>query len=186
VVAQDAGRLVRVDPGTRKVQSRIRIGTGARLVTTGLGAVWVSHFVDGRVLRVEPHTGQVRRSAVVCAGPQGLVTARGRVWVACTSDDVVVELDPHTLRVLHRTSVPGAPDPLVTGLGGTVLAVSQAGPTVTVLGGSGQVLRTRRLGAQPDLADKANVAAVVAGGRLWVSSFYDDAVLRVPLSALAR
>src|SRR5215213_5340928 len=97
MVAQDAGKLLRVDPTTGGVTERIDVGVGARLVTAGERWLYVSQFKTGRVLRVEPRSGAVTRSPEACGGPQGLAVAGTLVWVACTVDGVLLGLDAQTL-----------------------------------------------------------------------------------------
>jgi len=180
VVAQDAGRLVRVDPRRLAVVDRIEIGVGARLVTTGLGAVWVSHFQDGRVLRVEPRTRAVRKSGQLCQGPQGLVATAAAVWVTCTKDNLLLRLDPTTLKATARIPMPEAPDGLAAGPGAILYVVAQAGPTlVTVDASSGTVQAKQVLGSQPQLYDQANLDVAVAPDGVWTSSFSENLVRRV-------
>ena len=182
VVAQDAGRLLRVDPRTAIVTDRIEIGVGARLVTAGPRWLYVSHHADGRVLRIDPGTGHVWRSQEVWRGPQGMALEHGRLWVACTAGNRVVVLDAETLDVVDRLHGPEAPDPVTLAPDGTVLAVSQAGPTVvTIDPATREPIGRLALGEADQLYDQANLDAVVSGGQVWVTSFNDNAVLRAPL-----
>jgi DNA-binding beta-propeller fold protein YncE len=182
LVAQDVGRLLRVDPVRRKVTERLDIGVGARLVTAGDRWLYVSHYAEGRVLRVDPGSGEISRSQEICQGPQGMAVEHGRVWVACTVDEVVLVLDEETLQELARLNVPGAPDPVTLAPDGQVLVLSQAGPTlVTIDPQRREVGGTELLAAEDQLYDAANLDLVVAGGEVWASSFFGDAVLHVPL-----
>jgi streptogramin lyase len=183
VVAQDAGRLVRVDPKRLAVTARVDVGVGARLVTTGLGAVWVTQFADGRVVRVDPTTRAVTRSGQLCQGPQGIVTTRDAVWVTCTKDDTLLRLDPKTLRATDRVPMPEAPDGITSGAGRTLYVVSQAGPTLVTVDTAARTVRSRRvLGEQPQLYDQANDDVAVAPDGVWVSSFAEGLVRRVDVS----
>jgi streptogramin lyase len=182
VVAQDAGRLLRVDPETRAVADRIEIGVGARLVMAGPRWLYVSHYADGQVLRIDPGTGHIWRSREVCQGPQGMVLEHGRLWLACTVDNRVLVLDAETLDVVDRLHGPEAPDPVALAPDGTVLAVSQAGPTVvTIDPATREPVGRLALGEADQLYDQANIDAVVSGGHVWVTSFNDNVVLRTPV-----
>jgi streptogramin lyase len=182
VVAQDAGRLLRVDPRTASVTDRIEIGVGARLVIAGPRWLYVSHHADGRVLRIDPGTGHLWRSHEACHGPQGMALEHGRLWLACTVDNRVLVLDAETLEVVDRLHGPEAPDPVVLAPDGTVLAVSQAGPTVvTIDPANREPVGRLALGEADQLFDQANIDAVVSGGHVWVTSFNDNAVLRARL-----
>jgi streptogramin lyase len=182
VVAQDAGRLLRVDPQTRTVTERIDIGVGARLVVAGRHWLYVSHFADGQVLRIDPGSGEVTRSHEVCQGPQGMTVEHGRLWVACTTGNRVLVLEAGNLDVVDRLHGPEAPDPVALAPDGTVLVVSQSGPTVVSINPTTrEPIRRLRLGDADQLYDQANIDAVVADGLVWVSSFNDDTVLRTPV-----
>ena len=182
VVAQDAGRLLRIDPWTRVVAGRIEIGVGARLVVAGPRWLYVSHHADGRVLRIDPGTGHVWRSHEVCRGPQGMALEQGRLWVACTTGNRLLVLDAETLAVVARLPGPEAPDPVTVAPDGTVLAVSQAGPTVVnVDPATHEPVSRLALGEGDQLYDQANLDAVVSGAHIWVTSYNDNVVLRVPL-----
>jgi streptogramin lyase len=182
VVAQDAGLLLRIEPRTMTVTDRIEIGVGARLVTAGPRWLYVSHFADSQVLRIDPGSGHVWRSHEVCRGPQGMALEHGRLWVACTAGNRVVVLDAETLDVVDRLHGPEAPDPVTLAPDGTVLAVSQAGPTVvTIDPATREPVGRLALGEADQLYDQANLDAVVSGGHVWVTSFNDNAVLRALL-----
>jgi PQQ-like domain len=98
------GEILRVDPRTRRVSARIRIGSEAGL-DVGDGAVWAvarpPGTGGGELLRIDPRTNRIaariplRRSGdfqglVVLAGPQ--------VWVF--GQDAAVAVDPARNRVV--------------------------------------------------------------------------------------
>jgi streptogramin lyase len=182
VVAQDAGRLLRLDSATGETVDRVDIGPGARLVTSGKRWLYVSHYRDGRVLRVDPENGEIVRSPHTCGGPQGMALADGRLWVACSVDATVLGLDPDTLEVLETLEAADAPDAVTVAPDGRVLVASQTGPTLLVFdptdpAGAEQV----PLGGEDQLYDQANIDLAVTGGQVHVSSFASDVLLRAPL-----
>jgi DNA-binding beta-propeller fold protein YncE len=182
VVAQDAGRLLRLDPATGRITEKIGIGLGARLVTAGERWLYVSHYRDSRVLRIDPRTGDVLRSPETCGGPQGLAVTSGRVWVACTVDGTVVALDAETLAPISSAPVADAPDAVRLLPDGRVLVASQAGPTLTLIDPADPGAATAvPLGDEDQLYDQANIDALVTDGRVLVSSFASDVLLRTSL-----
>ena len=50
---QDAGTVIRVDPGSLKVVDRIRVGNGPSAIAFGAGAIWVVNRTDGTVSRID-------------------------------------------------------------------------------------------------------------------------------------
>jgi len=182
VVAQDDGLLLRVRPGDAKVVQRIDVGVGARLVATSADAVWVSQYRNSQVLRIDPGTGRVTRSGAVCSSPQGLAPTAGRVWVTCTSQDKVVALDPRTLAVLTTVNLTGQPDPIRIAPDGSVLVGVEDGPRLVTLDPTdGHVLRTKRLGGQAPLDDRANIDLAVTGGKAWLSSYRNGRLYAIAL-----
>jgi streptogramin lyase len=157
------------------------IDVGARLVTTGLGAVWVSQFKTGRVLKVDPTTLAVTSSAALCRGPQGILATTDVVWVTCTTDNVALRLDPAGLTVEKKVRLPEAPDGIAVGPAGGIFVVCQAGPTVVELDPSpGAVKRQRVLGGAAQLYDQANLDIAATSDAVWVSSFSENLVYRLP------
>ena len=59
---QDAGRVIRVDPGSLKVVDRIRVGNGPSAIAFGAGAIWVVNRTDGTVSRIDSSRDKVSAS----------------------------------------------------------------------------------------------------------------------------
>jgi YVTN family beta-propeller protein len=81
VVDAAADRLVRVDPATMKITSRIPVGGGPRAVAVGAGSVWVANGADGTVSRVDPRRNAVAATIPVGSAPVDLEVGFGAVWV---------------------------------------------------------------------------------------------------------
>ena len=142
-----------------------------------------SHYKDGRVLRVDPTSGEVQRSAEKCGGPQGMAVTGGRVWVACSVDGTVLPaLDAETLARVAMVSAADVPDAVRLLPDGRVLVASQAGPTLLLIDPADpDSARAVSLGEEDQLYDQANIDVVVSDGRVFVSSFASDVLLRVAL-----
>jgi streptogramin lyase len=104
-VANDrSGTLVRVDPATNRVTSRIRLRPGLFSVTRGFGALWTVNYDRDMLSRIDPRSGRVR-SIRVGLVPFDVLPAFGRVWVTAWPAGTLVEVDPRSLRVVRRTRV---------------------------------------------------------------------------------
>ena len=91
VVTESDDRVWRIDPITRRVVARIRVGGHPLNVAAGLGSVWVTNRDEGTVSRIDPRTNRV--VATIRVGPSpaasprggvapyGVAIAGGRVWV---------------------------------------------------------------------------------------------------------
>ncbi|MBA2383325.1 MAG: hypothetical protein H0V68_01490 [Actinobacteria bacterium] len=73
--------LVRIDPETRRVLRRIRVGDGPLSVAVGAGAVWVTNRDSRTISRIDPSTNEVVATIQLAAAPYGVMFAHGRVWV---------------------------------------------------------------------------------------------------------
>lgn len=91
--------LVRIDPETRRVLRRIRVGEGPLDVAVGAGAVWVTNRDDRTISRIDPSTNAVSRTIQLEAPPYGVRVAHGRVWVTtqrCGSPIVACDPSPQS------------------------------------------------------------------------------------------
>lgn len=73
--------LVRIDPETRRVLRRIRVGDGPFAVAVGGGAVWVTNRDSRTISRIDPSTNKVVATIRLEAPPHGIEFAHGRLWV---------------------------------------------------------------------------------------------------------
>lgn len=170
VVRQQARLLTEIGPSGRG--RSFPLGNEPRLVTANDAALFVSNFGAGTVTRVDPSTGKERTSRHLCNGAQGLAATAAVVWMTCTPDNAVVAVDATTLRVVGRVAVDGEPDAIRL-VNGRLFVVTTTGPTIVELATDPShpvVLHTTALGHAAPLLDQANVDAVMAGGRWWVSS----------------
>jgi YVTN family beta-propeller protein len=94
------GTLSKIDIATAQVEGApLRTGGGARGVTEGFGAVWVSNMRDNTVTRVNPNTFEVEAQIRVGEQPKELVAALDSVWVVNSKSNTVTRIDPRTNRV---------------------------------------------------------------------------------------
>ena len=104
-----AGDVVRVDPETRRVLARIRVGTGPLILPTAVGdELWVTIESSPQVTRIDPATDEIvgRFDLTTPDGgafsPGALVASDRTVWVV--SQEGALRLDPATGRGLRLTA----------------------------------------------------------------------------------
>lgn len=166
------GTLSGVDPDTRRVISKLRIGRGVAGVTIGAGSVWVSNPRTGTVLRIDP-PGRVTARIAVGGSPGAIVSGGGRIWVADEDGAGITAIDARRARILRRGLAPhAAPLRLAVGAGG--LWVSSAS-TATVRRID---LGTMSAGA-PILAGRGPAGVTVGHGLVWVANGRSTTVTRV-------
>ncbi len=166
------GTLTGIDPHTRRVVSKLRVGKGVSGVTIGAGSVWVSNPRTGRVLRLDT-AGHVTARIHLGGSPGAIVSGGGRIWVADEGGAGVTAIDAQHASIVRRGLRPhAAPLRLATGAGG--LWVSNAS-TATV--------RRIDLGTMsvdpPILAGRGPAGVTVAHGLVWVANGRSTTVTRV-------
>ena len=83
------GDVLRIDPSTGKVVSRIAIGARVFNLAAAPGAVWAVANITGTVTRIDSQTGKVTASVNVGAAPYDVAWGFGSVWVANSGDGTV-------------------------------------------------------------------------------------------------
>ena len=97
------GLVLRVDPPTRVVQARIKVG-GEAVLNTGAGAVWA--LTLGQLLQIDPRENRVVRRIPVPGPAFDVLPAEAGVWVVGPS--VVARVDPRRNALEPPISVGGA------------------------------------------------------------------------------
>ena len=150
--------LVRLDPESDSITSRIDVPAGAHQVAVGEGGVWVSG--SSAVSRVDPTAARVT-ARVEVGSPRGLAAGEGAVWVANGRDDgTLSRIDPESMRVSTTIKVPPHPeetlplpqDPghVAVGEGGVWVTDRRVGTVSRVNPGSNRVTLTKdRVGLEP-------------------------------------
>jgi outer membrane protein assembly factor BamB len=94
------GLVLRVDPRTRAVQARIKVG-GEAVLNTGAGAVWA--LTLGQLLQIDPRDNRVVRRIPVPGPAFDVLPTEGGVWVVGPS--VVARADPRRKQLEPPISV---------------------------------------------------------------------------------
>jgi peptide/nickel transport system substrate-binding protein len=171
VTDQESNSLVRVDPGTFRVDERIPVGAGPTGVTTAEGFVWVANTDDRTISVVDPQAHRVVQTIVVGNGPAGIVANDDRVWVANSVDATVSEIDAIDGRVIDTYAVGERPVGVSAVDGAIWVANEQNGTVSRVVSGDGET-QVITVGRGP--------TAVAAGrGALWVANAGDATVTRI-------
>jgi streptogramin lyase len=101
VTSTQQGLLCRIDPKSRKLTAKIRVGPKPRFLAVGEGAVWTLNQGDGSVPRVDPNTNKVVATNPGRHPGEGgdIAIGEGFVWV--TAKNVpLTKIDPRTNKVV--------------------------------------------------------------------------------------
>ena len=93
--------VLKIDPGTNKVVSRTKIGTGSCGLGFGAGSMWIEDTSTSTVSRVSVTTG--KRTAVnVGITPYDTTFAFGSAWTTAFTQGELERIDPAQNRVVNR------------------------------------------------------------------------------------
>lgn len=95
-----AGTVLRIDPDSGKVTTRVRVGRWACRVVVGPAAVWVTRDQAGEIVRIGRGSGRLVRTDVG-AGAFDVVLARGSVWATGFEIGTIARIDAATTRLIR-------------------------------------------------------------------------------------
>jgi YVTN family beta-propeller protein len=110
-------RLWRIDPGTGRVISRIRLPFEPKALAVGARGVWLVDAAHNRVIRLDPATRRIVAQISVGLGPQAVAVGNRSIWVANRREGTVSRIDPRRNSVTATIRVGSTPIDLVAGLG---------------------------------------------------------------------
>jgi YVTN family beta-propeller protein len=154
------GTVLRIDPRTTRIVSRIDVGIQPAVLAVGEGAGWAGGSRN-IVTRINPSTNEVDREWQVPNGPLAIATGAGAVWVTAAGEDVVARIDTETETV---TTVQVGDFPTAVAFGhGSVWVVSAGDGTVSRIDPeTRRIVATIRLGASPEAVAVADRVVLVA------------------------
>jgi streptogramin lyase len=109
--------LLRLDPASGAVRSRVALGGDAVGAAAGYGSLWVVTDGEGgrgELVRVDAQSGDVQ-ATIALSTPEGVTTGAGAVWVTDPTRGELARVDPATNQVVGVATVPGAAAVAVAG-----------------------------------------------------------------------
>ena len=154
------GQVLRIDPRTRAVQARIRLG-GPAAVNGGAGAVWAVGF--GGLAKIDPASNRVvARRPLPGLRAFDVLPGKGAMWLV--GGDWIARVDPRTSAVGRTISTSqGGFQAVGAYSDGRSLYVSRAdGRLLRFDAGTGRRLSSVRAAAAGPIATVANGSVIVA------------------------
>jgi YVTN family beta-propeller protein len=177
VAEPNAGAVVQVDRGSRRVVQRIPLGDSPGALAVGGGALWVASVPGDVVWRIDPATGGVtQRIPFGGARITALASGGGRIWVADATDRTLVGLDPRSGSVVRTHELLVEPTALAVGRNAIWVADYDASQVAEIDARTGAVLATVNVGNGP-------AAVAVGAGAVWVANSLDSTVSRIDPAA---
>lgn len=81
-VEPDAGRVIRIDPATGRLEDVIPVGKEPSGVATGAESVWVANGSEKTISRIDPRTNTVVDTIATRYYPVSLTYGHGFLWVS--------------------------------------------------------------------------------------------------------
>jgi YVTN family beta-propeller protein len=173
-MADAEGALVRVDPATNKIATRVQTAPGSFVPAVGAGSVWVSSTKGNIVSRVDPTDQRVTTQIPVGPSPRFLACTESAVWVLNQGDGTVSRIDPTTNRVVATIEV-GVPGP------GGDIAVGEGFVWVTAINVPLTQIDPNTNAVVVQFVGEGGDALRVGHGAAWLCSFFLQQVWKVPL-----
>jgi DNA-binding beta-propeller fold protein YncE len=176
VTTFDGNELVEIDPATNEVVGSRRMPGGPCGMLELDGTLWIETPNAGAIVRFDPERGEVIDRIRVPGGVFGLTSTPSGVWGVAGQSEQVVQIDPGSGEIVGRVDVDGP-------LGGLVFAreqlwVAAAGTLVRI------DPRTRTVVDEIELESFEPEGLAVGGDVLWVSSSFEQSVLRFDLRTM--
>jgi DNA-binding beta-propeller fold protein YncE len=110
------GRLIRINPRTRRISARISahpIYFGS-VLAFGAGCVWTGNDDEryqggATVSKLNPRTNRVVGNPLVLGSPQSIAFGQGALWVADAHGSRLLEADPETTAIRRIRRLPVGP-----------------------------------------------------------------------------
>jgi outer membrane protein assembly factor BamB len=176
VTAFDGDELVEIDPATNEVVDTHRMPGGPCGMVERGGTLWIETPNAGVLVAFDPERGEVIDRIRVPGGVVGVTSTPTGFWGIAGQAEEVVQIDPGSGEVLGRIDLDGP-------LGGLVFArdqiwVAAAGALVRI------DPRTRSIVEEVELESFEPEGLAVGGDLMWLSSSFEQSVLRYDLARM--
>jgi streptogramin lyase len=165
------GRVLRIDPRSRRITKTITLEQGVQDMAVGEGALWVTGRRDDVVTRVDIRTAE-QREFRVGADPSAVTVGEDGIWVANRGDDTLTRIDAGSF---NRETLAVGRLPSGVGVGGNAVWVAnRVGNTVMRLDP-----RTGERVGRSVVVPGNPYAIDVRGRAVWVTSLGRGTVTRI-------
>jgi len=119
LLSDSSGILIRVDPKSNSIQSKISVKPYSYCVAFGYSSVWITNGKDNSVQRIDTKTDTVTATISVGKKPRFLSAGENGVWTLNQGDGTVSRIDPSSNKTIATIDVkaPGGGGDIVAGLG---------------------------------------------------------------------
>jgi virginiamycin B lyase len=111
--------LVRIDPKTNAVVSRLELPSGSENPAFGDGFVWVSSFGHDQLLKIDPESNTLAATIPIGPKPRFLTVGAGSVWTLNQGDGTISRVDMKTNKLVAtiECGLPGQGGEITFGAG---------------------------------------------------------------------
>jgi hypothetical protein len=97
--------VLRVDPDSHRILTRVEVERGSSALDVGEGAVWVTSGAGDTVSRVDPRTERVVAQVTIKNRTDLVVAGAGAVWVRTFAKKTLARIDPATNQISSRSEL---------------------------------------------------------------------------------
>jgi virginiamycin B lyase len=117
--------LLRIDPKTNAVLSKLELPSGSENPAFGGGFVWVSSFGHNQLLKIDPKLNTIAATIPVGPKPRFLTIGDGSVWTLNQGDGTVSRVDMTTGKLIATIAcgIPGEGGEITFGAGSVWMAM---------------------------------------------------------------
>jgi len=185
------GSVLRIDPLTNLVAAPISVGpggpSGPNWLATGLGSIWTGIPNNRTIVRIDPATDRVQATIPVPAGTTpcgGIAVAATAAWISgCSSSNTLARVDPATNTIVATVDLGGQGYTPTVIDGAPWISVDRGSADSGILVRIDPATNTIDRVLVPNLAFGGGGDIVMLAGSVWVSDGYNNAVVRLPLTA---
>ncbi|MBI4904998.1 MAG: hypothetical protein HY820_15275 [Acidobacteria bacterium] len=172
VLSDTKTSLVRIDPGTGKLVSELRLPQGCAGMISAEEFLWVACPADNRVLRVNPVTNLIDKTVDTPAKPRSLAFGDSSVWAYCDADGKLVRIDPKTQKITQtiELNIPNGNGEVAFGEG--MAWVSATGFPITRIDPSTNAVAQQFYGDGHGMVEAAR-------GSIWIANASKGVLLRL-------
>ena len=142
IVTDDAGTLVRIDPGTNQARQKISIAPGSYNPCFSEGTVWITGATSNLLTAVDAATGEVLATIPVGPKPRFLTGGQGSIWTLNQGDGTVTRVNAESKKVTAtiQVGIPGPGADIAWGAGSIWTSVFNV-PLTAIDGNTNTVVR---------------------------------------------
>ena len=179
LLADSAGLLIRVNPKTNNIKTRIKVLPDSYCVVAGRQVVWVSNYRNNSVQKIDTKTNKILSTIAVGLNPRFITAAGKWVYTLNQGDGTITKIDAISNKVVATINVnakgPGG-DINEDGKRVWVKSTNTEVPLQTINVATNKIEKIYKQNFKNGEAFKVDGAVRVTKKYVWVSGYYNKTI----------